>query len=117
MRSHLECHAKYQWLCVTSKVYNNSHYNLERVQRHLQGIWHDSNTSLDVLDLHTEIMNLKNAAPLRFDAADVDRIILVLGILLFQPIVLKLPFNSISMLAAQVHGLKLRMNPQRELLI
>ena len=75
MRSHLECHAKYQWLCVTSKVYNNSHYNLERVQRHLQGIWHDSNTSLDVLDLHTEIMNLKNAAPLRFDAADVDRII------------------------------------------
>ena len=75
VRSHLDCHAKYQWICVTPKIYNDSHYNWERVQRHLQGIWHDSNTSLDVLDLHTEIMNLKNAAPLRFDAADVDRII------------------------------------------
>ena len=34
-RSHRECHAKYQWICVTSKVYNDSHYNCEKVQRHL----------------------------------------------------------------------------------
>jgi hypothetical protein len=137
-RSHLECHASYQWICVTSKDYDDSHYNWGRVQRHLQGIWHNSNTSLDVLVLHTEIINLKNSAPLSFDAADVaDRIIhglksvfpswssfkngidglimlafLVLGILLFLPIMLKLAFNSINMLATQVHGLKLRMNPQ-----
>ena len=70
------------------------------------------NTSLDVLTLHTEIINLKNAAVLSFDAADnADKIIhglrsvfpswssfknglysliilalLVLGILLFPPI-------------------------------
>ena len=36
--SHLECHSKYQWICVTSKVYNDSHYNWEKVQRHFQGI-------------------------------------------------------------------------------
>ena len=88
-------------------------------------------------------MNLKNAALLSFDAADTaDKIIhglrsvfpswssfkngiyglimlalLVLGILLFLPIVLKLAFNNINMLVVQVHGLKLRMNPQTELLI
>ena len=36
LRSHLECHAEYQWFCVTSEVYNDSHYNWERVQRHMQ---------------------------------------------------------------------------------
>jgi hypothetical protein len=46
VRSRLECHAKYEWICVTSKIYNDSHYNWEKAQRHLQGIWHNSNTSL-----------------------------------------------------------------------
>ena len=108
----------------------------------MQGIWHNSNTSLDVLTLHTEIMNLKNAAPLNFDTADIDGrsihglksvfpswssfkngiyslimlALLVLGILLFLPIVLKLAFNNINMLVAKIHGLKLKMNPQTELL-
>jgi hypothetical protein len=112
---------------------------LERVQRHLQGIWHNSNTCLYVLALHIEIINLKNAALLSFDTADIaGRIIhglksvfppwscfkdglimlvlLVLGILLFLPIMLKFAFKNI-MLAAKVHGLKLRMIPQTELLI
>jgi hypothetical protein len=43
--------------------------------------------------------------------------LLVLGILLFLPIILKLAFNNINMLVAKVHGLKLRMSPQTELLI
>jgi hypothetical protein len=143
VRSHLECHARYQWICVTPKAYNDSHYSWERVQRHLQGVWHNSNTSLDVLALHTEIMNLKNAALLSFDTADIaGRIthglksvfpswssfkndiyslimlaLLVLGILLFLPTMLKLAFNNINMLAAKVHGLKLKTNSQTELLI
>ncbi|EDL12236.1 mCG146134, partial [Mus musculus] len=71
VRSHLKCHAKYQWICVTSKVYNGSHYSWEIFQRHLQGIWHNSNTSLDILAFHSEFMNLKNAALLSFDAADI----------------------------------------------
>ena len=127
---------------LCSKIHIDSHYNWEKVQRHLLGIWHSSNTSLDVLTLHTKIMNLKNTAPLNIDVADIDKIthglrsvfpswssfkngiyslimlaLLVLGILLFLPIVLKLAFYNINMLVVQVHGLKLRMNPQTELLI
>ena len=82
---------------------------------------------------------MKNVAPLSFDAADkiihglrsvfpcwssfkngiyglIMLALLVLGILLFLPIVLKLVFNNINMLAARVHGLKLKMDPQTELL-
>ena len=146
VRSHLECHAKYQWICVTSKIYNDSHYKWEKVQRHLQGIWHNSNTFLNILTSHSEIMNLKNAALLSFDAADTaDKIIhglrsvflswssfkngiyslimlalLVLGILLFLPIMLKFAFNNINMLGTKVYGLKQKKkkwNPRTELLI
>ena len=106
-------------------------------------VWPNFNTSLDVLALHTEIMNLKNAALLSFDAANIaGKIIhslksvfpswssfkngvyglimlalLVLGILLFLPIVLKLVFNNINLLTAKVYALKLRRNPQTESLI
>ena len=113
----------------------------KKVQRHFQDIWHNSNTSLDVLTLHSEIMNLKNAALLSFDAADIaDKIInslksvfpswssfkndicslimlalLVLGILLFLPIMLKFAFNNINMLASKIHGFCIKMISQREL--
>jgi hypothetical protein len=43
--------------------------------------------------------------------------LLVLGILSFLTIELKLAFNNNIMLEAQVHGMKLRINPQTELLI
>ena len=88
--------------------------------------------------MHTEIMNLKNAAPLGFNARDIaDKIIhglrsvfpswssfknglyslimlalLVLGILLFLPILIKLAFNDINRLVPKIHGLKLKMDPQ-----
>ena len=81
-------------------------------------------------------MNLKNAALLSFDVADIaDNIshglrsvfpswlsfkngiyslimlaLLVLGILLFLPIEIKLAFSNINTLAAKIHGLKLKMN-------
>ena len=76
VRSHFEFDAKYQWICGTSKIKSVSYYNRKKIQRHLQGIWHNSNTSLDVLTLHTKNTNLKNAAPLSFDAVDIaDKII------------------------------------------
>jgi len=88
-------------------------------------------------------MNSKNAALLSFDAADIiDKIshglkpvfpswssfkkgidslvmlaLLVLGILLFLPIMIKFAFNSIDMSAAKVHGLNLKMDPQTEALV
>ena len=46
-----------------------------KIQRHLQGIWHNSNTSLDVLTLHSETMDLKNDALLSFVADTADKII------------------------------------------
>ena len=38
VRSHLKCHAKYQWPFVTSTIYNDRHYNWKKAQRHLQSI-------------------------------------------------------------------------------
>lgn len=140
--SHLECHAKYQCICVTSKLYNDSHYNWKKIQRRLQGIWHNSNTSLDVLTLHTEIMNLKNDALLSFAADIAGKVIhglrsifpfwsnfknviyslvmlalLVLGILLFLLIVIESAINNSNMLATKMHGFNLKMDSHIELLI
>lgn len=52
---HLKCHADYEWICVTSSVYNGSAIGWERVKAHLKGIRHDSNESLDLAKLHQEI--------------------------------------------------------------
>ena len=87
-------------------------------------------------------MDLKNDALLSFVADTADKIIhglmpvfpfsssfkngiyslimlavFVLGRILFLPIMLKLAFNNINILVAKVHDLKLKMNPQTELLI
>lgn len=43
--------------------------------------------------------------------------LLVLAMLLFLPVVIKLTFNNINMLAAKIHGLKLKTDPQKESLI
>ncbi|XP_036079189.1 endogenous retrovirus group K member 7 Env polyprotein-like [Rousettus aegyptiacus] len=70
VRFHLECHAAYQWICVTSKIYNESQHGWDHVCSHLQGVWHDANTSLDLIQLHREIQGLQDAGPLQFDAAE-----------------------------------------------
>lgn len=69
VKSHLECHPEYHWICVTSKKYNQSQYSWEQIRLHLQGIWHNANVSLDMLQLHDEIKNIREAEPLKFDAA------------------------------------------------
>ena len=35
VRRHLKCHAIFQWISVTSHVPNESHYNWDKIQRHL----------------------------------------------------------------------------------
>ena len=69
IRDSLECHAEYHRICVTSKIYNNSQHAWDKVRSHLQGIWHNANTSLDLIQLHKEIQGLRDAEPLNFDAA------------------------------------------------
>ncbi|XP_058559774.1 endogenous retrovirus group K member 13-1 Env polyprotein-like [Neofelis nebulosa] len=52
-RLSLICHDAYKHICVTPLEYTNMTWG--QVRRHLQGIWHDANTSLDLLQLQEEI--------------------------------------------------------------
>ena len=57
-------------------MYNESHHNWTKVKRHIQDIWHTTNTSLDLLALQKESVNLGNAKHLPFDAASIANNIL-----------------------------------------
>ncbi|XP_019297699.2 endogenous retrovirus group K member 6 Env polyprotein-like [Panthera pardus] len=52
-RLSLICHDAYKHICVTPLEYTNVTWG--QVRRHLQGVWHDANTSLDLLQLQEEI--------------------------------------------------------------
>ncbi|XP_040308891.1 endogenous retrovirus group K member 7 Env polyprotein isoform X1 [Herpailurus yagouaroundi] len=52
-RFSLICHDAYKHICVTPLEYTNMTWG--QVRRHLQGVWHDANTSLDLLQLQEEI--------------------------------------------------------------
>jgi hypothetical protein len=52
----------------SKELCSESQYNWTKVKRHLQGTWHDTNTSLDLLPLHKEVVSLRTAEPLSFDA-------------------------------------------------
>lgn len=67
----LDCHASYKWISVTPKPYNGSTHSWDRVRRHLAGVWHNANSSLDLIQLHNEILSLRNAAPLEDDLSTV----------------------------------------------
>ena len=58
LRTKIRCHSDYHWICVTPKEYNISETSWNRVQRHLEGIWSNSNLSLDLLRLHQEIIKI-----------------------------------------------------------
>ena len=61
LRTRIRCHSDYHWICVTSKKYNASETSWDRVQRHLEGVWSNSNLSLDLLQLHQEILDIEEA--------------------------------------------------------
>lgn len=68
-RVSLKCHAAFRFMCVTPAPYNGTRFQWEKVKNHLNGIWHDSKTSLDLQLLHQEIQNLMNAPSLDIDIA------------------------------------------------
>lgn len=68
-RSSLTCHAAFTYVCVTPVRYNASRYEWEKVKNQLNGIWHNSNTSLDIRELHNEIQALASAPRLNIDIA------------------------------------------------
>ncbi|XP_032199056.1 endogenous retrovirus group K member 13-1 Env polyprotein-like [Mustela erminea] len=59
------CHGAYQHICVTPLSANNISW--EKVHNHLRGIWHDTNVSLDLLQLQREITTIGHA---RLDISD-----------------------------------------------
>ena len=103
-----------------------------RVKAHLEGIWHDSNESLDLTKLHQEILELKKAK-LDLNAAKADEDILekfkkavpswsafisflsgiavagvcVLWGMICLPIVFKMIRNSLWKVGLEPHGIKL----------
>ncbi|KAF6280989.1 hypothetical protein mRhiFer1_009349 [Rhinolophus ferrumequinum] len=137
VKSHLKCHSEYHWICVTPKRYNNSQYDWSRVRSHLQEIWHDVNVSLDMFRLHNEIQSMREAEPLKFDAAQaasefIDAlrnampsmphithsvvIFLTLGIcvcviLCLLPIFIKCFISRMLDLRADIHQLELKTRP------
>ncbi|XP_040091533.1 uncharacterized protein LOC120859516 [Oryx dammah] len=68
-RMKIQCHANYKWICVTKKPYNNSDFPWDKIKKHLQGIWFNSNISLDLLQLHHEILEIENAPKASLDIA------------------------------------------------
>ena len=60
----------------SKKLCNESQDNWTKVKKHLQGTWYDTNTSLDLLALHKEVVSLRTAEPVSFDADSIANDIL-----------------------------------------
>nr|ABI50237.1 envelope glycoprotein [Jaagsiekte sheep retrovirus] len=69
-RMKIQCHANYKWICVTKKPYNTSDFPWDKVKKHLQGIWFNTTVSLDLLQLHNEILDIENSPKATLNIAD-----------------------------------------------
>ncbi|KAB0338691.1 hypothetical protein FD754_024404 [Muntiacus muntjak] len=69
LRTKIRCHANYHWICVTPKIYNDTETPWDTVKSHLDGIWHKENISLDLIQLHQEILDIENAPRASMDWA------------------------------------------------
>ncbi|KAF6302996.1 hypothetical protein mRhiFer1_008733 [Rhinolophus ferrumequinum] len=70
VKTRLSSHADYTWICVTAKQYNQSKTPWEKIKKHLLGIWHHENVTLDLVQFHKEVLTLQKASPLNTDVAD-----------------------------------------------
>lgn len=132
VRLALRCHVSYRWICVTPLKVNQSLHSWEKIKNHIQGIWNHSDFSLDICDLHRQINNI-NQAEESFSASEVAtnfftsltsfvgeknwssfivNIAVTIGALMIClclfPVFLKLIFNSISRVSAELHLLALK---------
>ena len=69
LRTRIRCHANYCWICVAPKIYNNTETPWDKKNLHLNGIWHNGNISLDLIQLHQEIIDIENAPWASMDLA------------------------------------------------
>ena len=128
----LRCYVSYRWICGTPLKVNQSPHSWEKIKNHIQGIWNHSDFSLDICDLHRQINNI-NQAEESFSASEVAtnfftsltsfvgeknwssfivNIAVTIGALMIClclfPVFLKLIFNSISRVSAELHLLALK---------
>lgn len=68
-RESLICHEKYKIICVTPVVYNSTMFPWDKIIKHLQGVWDNTNTSLDLGELKNHIQDIINAPRPQLDLA------------------------------------------------
>ncbi|XP_054585328.1 endogenous retrovirus group K member 25 Env polyprotein-like [Eptesicus fuscus] len=138
VRNKLQCHANYQWICVTPQPYNQSVHGWNKVKAHLSGIWHNANESIDLLKLHEEILGLQSTDPLKVDAAETAKDFLnqlmrmvpstsdlqhvaltvallgavVVGLACLLPFLVRRGISALTLLQAGLHEVKLKAGPQ-----
>lgn len=74
IKTSLSRHAAHTWICVTAKQYNQSETPWDKVKKkkkkHLLGIWHHENVTLDLIQFHKEVLTLQETSPLNTDIAE-----------------------------------------------
>lgn len=70
IKTSLSRHAAHTWICVTAKQYNQFETPWDKVKKHLLGIWHHENVTLDLIQFHKEVLTLQETSPLNTDIAE-----------------------------------------------
>jgi hypothetical protein len=60
-RASLGCLASFRWICVTSKPYNDCHWDWECTKHHLQGVQSHTDLRINLMALHKEILDIQNS--------------------------------------------------------
>nr|XP_045012935.1 endogenous retrovirus group K member 25 Env polyprotein-like [Jaculus jaculus] len=61
IRLSVQCHSLYRWICVTPLPYNDSEHDWSQVKSHLQGLWNNSQLTMDMGLLHEKISDISNS--------------------------------------------------------
>lgn len=139
LRLDLDCHVEFKHICVTNKTYNNTEYSWGRIEKHLKGVWNDGNMSLDLRELHSDIISLRESPKLDVSAASMAKdlvqalqhafptfgnlshqlygivglaVLILLGIVC-APMILKIVFSTLNQVQTRIHELNLRTRPER----
>jgi hypothetical protein len=59
-KSSLRCYASFQWICITPKPYNDSHWDWIHIKHHPQGVCSHTDLSTDLMALHKKILDIQN---------------------------------------------------------
>lgn len=132
LRVSLDCHAEYKTICVTRKEYNESQVSWSIVKQHLEGVWRNNNDTLNILQLHQDIIKMRESHLETSLAEEAEKFVkalqgqlpspqhwqglftsvlvmgglVVIGLVVF-PWIMKLIMYNLRTLETQVHKIKL----------